>query len=118
MCQKSPLLLRASKFYISKVGAAEDSHLNLLRKQSRMVENLMVLASLLNVFSIRLLLVFNSKELSRKVRPVLCCQIKCLRNSGKTEIETTIPFSSLGPFNLQTNNRMCYVNHAANLLVI
>ena len=28
MFQKSPLLLRASKFYISKVGAAEDSHLN------------------------------------------------------------------------------------------
>ena len=73
MRRKSPLLLRASKFYISKVGAVEDS---LLLKQSRMVENLMMLASLLNVFSIRLLLVFNSKELSRKVRPVLCCQIK------------------------------------------
>lgn len=28
MFRKSPLLLRASKFYISKVGAAEDSHLN------------------------------------------------------------------------------------------
>lgn len=28
MRRKSPLLLRASKFYISKVGAAEDSHLN------------------------------------------------------------------------------------------
>ena len=73
MRRKSPLLLTASKFYISKVGAVEDS---LLLKQSRMVENLMMLASLLNVFSIRLLLVFNSKELSRKVRPVLCCQIK------------------------------------------
>lgn len=59
MRRKSPLLLRASKFYISKVGTAEDSHLNLLLKQSRMVENLMVLASLLYVFSIRLLLVFN-----------------------------------------------------------
>lgn len=77
----------------------------------------MVLASLLNVFSIRLLLVFNSKELSRKVRPVLCCQIKCLKNS-KAEINTTIPFFLLVAFNLQRNNRMCYVNHAVNLLVI
>ena len=28
MRRKSPLLMRASKFYISKVGTAEDSHLN------------------------------------------------------------------------------------------
>ena len=28
MSRKSPLLLRASNFYISKVGAAEDSYLN------------------------------------------------------------------------------------------